>query len=77
MAVRGVRGRLVVALVALVALTAVVLGAGTYAFVDAWLHRALLAEATDQARFDLAVLVPDHVYVRIVDTVGAWGLLAS
>lgn len=61
MPLRGVRGRLVVALVALVALTAVVLGAGAYLFVDASLHRALLDEATAQARFDLAVLVPDRL----------------
>jgi signal transduction histidine kinase len=61
MAVRGVRGRLVVALVALVALSGLVLGAGAYLFVDASLHRSMLDEASAQARFDLAVVAPGRL----------------
>ena len=56
--VRGVRSRLTVTLVALVALTAGVLGLGSYAFVDASLHDRFLRDRADQARFDLAVLAP-------------------
>jgi two-component system sensor histidine kinase MtrB len=59
--VRGVRGRLTVTLVALVVLTAAVLGVGSYVFVDASLHQRLLDEATRQARFDLSVLVPGRL----------------
>ena len=40
---RGIRGRLTVTLVALVALTAVLLGAGAYLFVDNSLHAQVLA----------------------------------
>jgi signal transduction histidine kinase len=61
MGVRGVRGRLIVTLVALVGLTAAVLGVGSYLFVDASLHQRLLDDATAQARFDLAVLVPERL----------------
>ena len=61
MVLRGVRGRLVVTLVALVGLTAAVLGIGSYLFVDASLHQRLLEDATAQARFDLAVLVPGRL----------------
>lgn len=61
MGLRGVRGRLVVTLVALVGLTAAVLGVGSYLFVDASLHQRLLEDATAQARFDLAVLVPGRL----------------
>ena len=55
---RGVRARLTVTLVALVALTAAVLGIGSYLFVDARMHGQALAEAERQARFDLSVLAP-------------------
>jgi signal transduction histidine kinase len=54
----GVRGRLTVTVVALVVLTAVVLGLAAYAFVDSRLHDQTLQEAADQARFDLSVLIP-------------------
>ena len=55
---RGIRGRLTVTLVALVALTAVLLGAGAYLFVDNSLHDQAVREAAAQARFDLSVTVP-------------------
>src|SRR4051812_838618 len=54
----GVRGRLTATIVALVVLTAVVLGVASYAFVDTRLHDQTLQEAADQARFDLSVLIP-------------------
>ncbi|HJW22871.1 MAG TPA: HAMP domain-containing sensor histidine kinase [Candidatus Limnocylindrales bacterium] len=57
----GLRGRLAVALVALVAATVVGIGLGTYAFVDARLRESLLADASRQVRFDLSVLVPDRL----------------
>ena len=56
---RGVRGRLTVTLVALVATTAAVLGIGSYAFVDAQLHDQRRGDAAAQARFDLSVLGPN------------------
>lgn len=55
---RGVRGRLTLTIVALVALTAVVLGVASYVFVDGRLHDQALRDAGDQARFDLSVLAP-------------------
>ena len=55
---RGVRARLVGALVPLVALTAAVLGVGASVFVDARLHAQTLTDASDQAKFDLTVIVP-------------------
>ena len=58
---RGVRGRLTVTLVALVVLTAAVLGVGSYVFVDTSLHQRLLDDATRQARFDLSVLIPGRL----------------
>jgi signal transduction histidine kinase len=60
----GVRGRLTVTLVALVVLTAAVLGIGSYVFVDGSLHQRLLAEAQSQARFDLSVLIPSRIGPR-------------
>ena len=54
----GVRARLTVTFVALVALTAGLLGIGSYVFVDRTLHQQFLATAADQARFDLSVVVP-------------------
>jgi len=50
-----------VALVALVAITVLAIGVGTYLFVDARLRDALLADATRQAQFNLSVLVPDRL----------------
>jgi two-component system sensor histidine kinase MtrB len=55
---RGVRGRLTVTVVALVAITAAVLGIGAYAFVDFSLHERLKAEAASQAGFDLSTTIP-------------------
>ena len=57
--VHGVRARLTVTLVALVALTAGLLGVGSYLFVDRTLHQQLLEVATTQARFDLTVTIPE------------------
>lgn len=57
----GVRARLTVTLVALVVLTAAVLGVGSYLFVDKSLHDRLLDEAKAQARFDLSVLIPSRL----------------
>lgn len=55
----GVRARLTITLVALVALTAILLGVGSYVFVDRTLHQQFLDAAAAQARFDLSVTVPD------------------
>ena len=55
----GVRARLTFTLVALVALTAGLLGVGSYLFVDRTLHQQFLDTAAAQARFDLTVTVPD------------------
>ncbi|HEV7810295.1 MAG TPA: HAMP domain-containing sensor histidine kinase [Candidatus Limnocylindrales bacterium] len=60
---RGVRGRLTLTIVALVVLTAIVLGVGSYAFVDSRLHDQALHDAGDQARFDLSVLAPARLSV--------------
>jgi two-component system sensor histidine kinase MtrB len=59
-ALRGVRARLAATLVALVALTAAILGVGAYAFVDTRIHDQVRDDAADQARFDLAVLAPSR-----------------
>lgn len=60
MPVRGIRARIAVVLVALVALTAVVLGVGASVFVDARLHQQVLADAARQAGFELSVTVPER-----------------
>src|SRR5688572_20375182 len=54
----GVRARLTATLVALVVLTAAVLGIGAYAFVDLSLHDQFLRAAEAQARFDLTAVIP-------------------
>ncbi len=54
----GVRSRIAIVVVALVALTAAVLGIGASLFVDASLRDRLLADARGQASYDLAVLIP-------------------
>ena len=54
----GVRARLTVTLVALVALTAGLLALGAYVFVDTRLHDQTRDDAANQARFDLTVLIP-------------------
>lgn len=56
---RGVRVRLTITLVALVAITAILLGVGSYVFVDRSLRQQFLDVAEDQARFDLTVTIPD------------------
>jgi hypothetical protein len=58
--IRGIRARLTVTLVALVALTAVLLGAGAYLFVENGLRSQVVNDAAAQARFDLAVIIPDR-----------------
>jgi two-component system sensor histidine kinase MtrB len=55
---RSVRGRLTFTIVALVVLTAALLGIGSYLFVDYSLHEQAREEAANQARFDLGVLIP-------------------
>ena len=57
-AMRGIRARLTVTLVALVALTAILLGVGAYLFVESSLHEQALNDARSQAAFDLSVTVP-------------------
>jgi len=59
--VRGIRARLTATLLALVALTAAVLGVGSYLFVDYGLHQQALDDARDQAVFDLSVLIPERL----------------
>ncbi|MFN8631735.1 MAG: hypothetical protein U0838_15885 [Chloroflexota bacterium] len=54
----GLRTRLAVTLVALVALTVAGIGLGVYAFVDASLRGSMVAEARRQADFNLSVLLP-------------------
>lgn len=58
---RGIRTRLALALVALVALTVTAIGVGTYLFVDGRLRDGLLADAQRQAQFNLSVLVPERL----------------
>lgn len=58
---RGIRARLTATLLALVALTAAVLGVGSYLFVDYGLHRQALDDARAQAVFDLSVLIPERL----------------
>ena len=57
---RGIRGRLTITLVALVALTAILLGAGAYLFVQSSLHAQVLRDAATQAAFELSVTVPNR-----------------
>lgn len=54
----GIRTRLAVALVGLVAIAVLAIGVGTYVFVDARLRDGLLADTSRQAQFNLSVLVP-------------------
>jgi signal transduction histidine kinase len=55
----SLRARLAVVIVALVALTATVLGVSASAFVEGSLRSQLLTDARRQAEYDLAVLLPD------------------
>lgn len=57
---RGIRGRLATVIVALVALTALVLGIGAAVVADLRLHGQALEDAAAEARFDLSVTVPDR-----------------
>jgi two-component system sensor histidine kinase MtrB len=57
----SVRGRLTATIVALVVLTALVLGIAAYAFVDTRLHEQALQDAAAQAGFDLSVLAPSRL----------------
>ncbi len=54
----GIRTRLALTLVALVAVTVAAIGIGVYAFVDTSLRARLLADARQQVDFDLSVLLP-------------------
>ena len=54
----GIRTRLAITLVALVAVTVAAIGVGTYAFVEASLRDRLLADARQQVDFNLSVLLP-------------------
>jgi signal transduction histidine kinase len=58
---RGLRSRLALALVSLVAVTVTGIGVGTYAFVDARLREAFLADAQRQVQFNLSVLIPERL----------------
>lgn len=58
---RGIRGRLATVVVALVALTAVVLGVGAAVVADARLHGQALDDAAAEARFDLSVTIPERL----------------
>ena len=55
---RSLRTRLAVTLVLLVTLTVALIGVGVYAFVDASLRDRLVADARQQADFNLSVLLP-------------------
>lgn len=57
----GVRGRLTATLVALVVVTTVVLGVGSYVFVEASLRQRFLDDSAAQARFDLAEVIPGRI----------------
>jgi signal transduction histidine kinase len=73
----GVRGRLTATVVALVVVTALVLGLGSYAFVDVSLHERFKDNAADQARFDLTVLIPSRLPVVTPDLWAKSGLLET
>jgi two-component system sensor histidine kinase MtrB len=73
--VRGIRTRLALALVALVAITVTAIGVGTYLFVDARLRDGLIDEANRQAQFNLSVLVPERLPEGVTrDAYGKSGL---
>src|SRR6185503_1048251 len=58
---RGIRTRIALALVVLVALTVAAIGVGTYAFVEARLRDGLVDDAARQAQFNLSVLIPERL----------------
>ena len=55
----GIRARLTVTLVVLVTMTAALLGAGAYLFVETSLHDQAIRDSASQARFDLSVTLPN------------------
>jgi two-component system sensor histidine kinase MtrB len=59
--VGGIRTRLAITLVLLVAFTVAAIGVGVYAFVESSLRDRLLADARHQADFNLSVLFPAEV----------------
>jgi two-component system, OmpR family, sensor histidine kinase MtrB len=71
---RSVRGRLTFTLVALVVLTAALLGIGSYVFVDYSLHDRFREDAANQARFDLSVLIPQSLSAPTRAALNASGL---
>jgi two-component system, OmpR family, sensor histidine kinase MtrB len=74
----GIRTRLALAIVGLVALTVLAIGVGTYVFVDARLRDGLLVDATRQAQFNLSVLVPGSLPAGTnADTFAPTGLPAA
>ena len=75
---RSLRTRLAVTLVLLVTLTVALIGIGVYAFVDASLRDRLVADARQQADFNLSVLLPAAVPAPTdATTFGASGLPAQ
>ncbi|MCJ7710793.1 MAG: HAMP domain-containing histidine kinase, partial [Chloroflexi bacterium] len=54
----GIRARLAITLVALVAVTVAAIGVGAYVFVDISLRARLLADARQQVDYDISVLMP-------------------
>ena len=75
---RSLRTRLAVTLVALVVLTVAAIGVGVYAFVDTSLRARLVADARQQADFNLSVLLPAAVPAPTdATTFGASGLPAQ
>ena len=56
--VGGIRARLAITLVALVAVTVTAIGLGVYAFVDASLRARAIDDAREQADYGLSVLLP-------------------
>jgi two-component system sensor histidine kinase MtrB len=56
--VPGIRARVALTLVALVAVTVTAIGIGVYAFVDASLRARLIADAHQQVDYNLSVLLP-------------------
>ena len=54
----GIRTRIALTLVALVAVTVAAIGLGVYAFVDASLRARLIADARQQVDYNLSVLLP-------------------
>jgi signal transduction histidine kinase len=71
---RGVRARLTATLVALVVLTAAVLGIASYAFVDVSLHDQVKDDAATRAGLDLSGLIPSALSAPTREAFDASGL---